>query len=139
MKRIMKHAEYVSIVWETIGHIQDHERKEVEEQNVQWILIEFNNSLIAAIEDSLEYAGHIPTVVTEKCNILKDCHEGHVKVSKAEILEVKNILRRNPKYFCLSCSTELCKDCFSSACITHEVLWVGNRLFRCSSPYHVER
>ena len=136
MKRIMKHAEYVSIVWETIGHIQDHEWKDVEEQSVQWILIEFNNSLIAAIEDSLEDAGHIPTVVTEKCNILHDCHEGLVKVSKAEILEVKDILQRPPKYFC---TTELCKDCFSSSCISHEVLWVGNRLFRCSSRYHVER
>ena len=140
VKRTINHAVHDSLVWENADDIQDDEKENVEEHIVNRVVIEFNNYLIAAftIDISFEFADIIPSIIPEKCIIHNGYDQRQVKVSKAESRETKTILRRNPKYFCLSCTTDLCKDCFNSACISHNVLWVGNRLFRCSSPYHVE-
>ena len=42
------------------------------------------------------------------------------------------------KYFCQNCRQELCRDCFVHACISHDVEWMGNKQFRCVSPFHLD-
>jgi len=135
-KKKLNHAKHEAISWDITEDINNNEEHTNE---AEWVIIEYDSSLIEAIEESLEETGNIPSLVTEKVNILYDSVKRQVKVNKIEIRELKNILEMNPKYFCVSCTTDLCKDCFSSACITHNVLWVGNRFFRCSSPYHVAK
>ena len=136
MKKKINHANHEAIVWNISDEFDD--AKEVESE-VEWQFIEYNHSLIQVIEESLEDSGDIPSIVAEKCSILHDGVKRLAKVNKIEIQELKNIVERNPKYYCVSCITDLCKDCLSTVCMTHEVLWLGNRLFRCSSPYHVNK
>ena len=105
---------------------------------IQRYFLEINIAFIAAfcIEVTFEIADKIPATVFSNCQILYDYVKMKAKETKIETKELKNILRRNPKYFCINCTTDLCKDCFKSNCITHNVQWLGNALFRCTSPYH---
>ena len=136
VKKKINHAKYEAIVWDISDEIND--AREVESE-AEWEFIECNHALVQGLEESLEDSGDIPSIVAEKCKILHDGVKRLAKVNKIEIQELKTVVERNPKYFCVSCITDLCKDCLSSVCITHEVLWMGNRLFRCSSPYHVNK
>ena len=136
VKKKINHARHEAIVWNISDELKDTEEVESE---VEWEFIEYNHSLVQFIEESLEDSGDIPSIVAEKCSILHDGVKRLAKVNKIEIQELKNIVERNPKYYCVSCITDLCKDCLSTVCMTHEVLWLGNRLFRCSSPYHVNK
>jgi hypothetical protein len=44
---------------------------------------------------------------------------------------------RHPQYFCRSCAVDICRGCLQgTACISHNVQWIGNQTFSCASPHH---
>jgi len=61
------------------------------------------------------------------------------RVTRTEVREECNVRTKkpkHPKYFCRSCSIDICKTCLQSGCITHNVQWIGNQIFNCKSPHH---
>merc|ERR1719300_2137886 len=75
---------------------------------------------------------------SEKCNVVRsyDINMHEAKVNEPNVQVMKERLERSPKYFCRNCTTNLCRDCFKAACLSHDVLWEGNRMFRCASSFH---
>ena len=59
-----------------------------------------------------------------------------IKVTKVRVKEATVQRTPSPKYFCHHCRADVCKDCFKAACISHDVAWMGNKHFRCVSPFH---
>ena len=51
----------------------------------------------------------------------------------------KAVIELRPKYHCESCHTDVCRECFMRKCLSHDVNWVGNKQFRCVSPFHVHQ
>lgn len=51
---------------------------------------------------------------------------------REECDEILSKTPRNPKYFCQSCSVDICKDCLQNRCNTHNVQWIGNYTFMCT-------
>lgn len=43
--------------------------------------------------------------------------------------------KRQTKYFCKSCGRDICRECFTMHCLSHDVLWAANVVFKCVSPF----
>ena len=56
--------------------------------------------------------------------------------SRAELKRMRKKIIPHPLYFCITCNKDVCKDCFTTMCISHNVVWIGNSSFMCTSLYH---
>ena len=59
--------------------------------------------------------------------------------NKVKCTMITSVIIPHPMYFCISCNQDLCKTCFTSNCISHNVVWIGNISFECVSLYHRNR
>jgi len=69
----------------------------------------------------------------------QECDLNRCRVTRTEVREECNVRTKkpkHPKYFCRSCSIDICKTCLQSGCVTHDVQWIGNQIFSCKSPHH---
>ena len=56
--------------------------------------------------------------------------------SRTELKRMRKKIIPHPLYFCMTCNKDVCKDCFTTMCISHNVVWIGNSSFMCTSLYH---
>ena len=83
-------------------------------------------------EDSLDTSPQIPKYIFHSDTKLES-----VKVNRVRTKFAKEQRNASPKYFCKQCRQDVCKDCFQHTCISHHVEWMGNKHFRCVSPFHL--
>ena len=83
-----------------------------------------------------ENAEDIDPVEIAKCNIIRklSIHVEDVDIRKCA--EEKNFIYKNTKFFCRTCSFDICNDCFITECSNHDVQWLGVATFNCYSPEH---
>ena len=77
----------------------------------------------------------IAEVVYENCTVIPKTYlVQRVDIRTCQVEQ--NFIYKNTKYFCRSCSFDICNDCFTNCCSAHDVQWLGIATFNCLSPHH---
>lgn len=90
-------------------------------------------------EVTFEIAAEFQSVNSVNFDNVEPVVNRRIRVTATEVREEFNVRtknRKHPKYFCKSCSKEICKDCLQSRCNSHNVHWLGNQNFNCDSSSH---
>lgn len=101
--------------------------------------VDFSLNFAFQVEVNLETTSEFQASIFVECEPHTYFSKGHIDVTIPEVREECNIRTktlRHPKYFCRSCSVDICKDCLQERCLSHNVQWVGNQTFRCAWPHH---
>ena len=131
----IRHANQDIIAWDTTGSLEDEE--EIGKKQVE-VVVEIKAWFLAVskCDHSNDSTNVIPKTDYKVCTVTLNERGTRVNVSEVECLEMKMSSKRHPKFFCKNCTTEICRTCFTAGCLSHDVLWEGNRQFHCDSPHH---
>ena len=82
-----------------------------------------------------ENTDDIDHVEYERCTVIHKSYQ----IERVEVRECqveKNYIYKNTKYFCRTCSLDICNACFTTECSAHHLQWLGVATFNCYCPQH---
>ena len=124
------------------GTIARHDKGRLQKANISLppkTAFDMSLSFAFQVTVHLETAADLESVTLEKPQQHDYSLNRRIRVTKTEAREECNVrmkTAKHPRYFCRSCCADICKECLTQHCNCHNVQWIGNQAFTCSSPLH---